>query len=122
MRKFRRQYRSPLYQVAEAFKDIEMEQMETVNPCVLAPWETRVQTVTEDSAQRLKVDTAVRIAVSSSSRNGVVGMGGAIKVLNDETRSFSTTLGKREEHNPYLLGGISSNSRSSQHATKAQVP
>jgi ribonuclease HI len=29
-------------------------------------------------------------------------MGGAIKIQNDETRSFSTTLGKREEQNPYL--------------------
>jgi hypothetical protein len=36
MRKFRRQYRSPLYQVAEALKDIAMEELETINPCTLA--------------------------------------------------------------------------------------
>jgi ribonuclease HI/exonuclease III len=101
MRKFRRQYRSPLYQVAEALKDIEMEQMETIRPCVLAPWEKRVQAVSENAAQRLEANWAVRIAVSSSSRNGVVGMGGAISIQNNETRSFSTTLGKREEQNPY---------------------
>ena len=101
MRKFRRQYRSPLYQVAEALKDIEMEQMETIRPCILAPWEKRVQAVTEDAAQRLEANWAVRIAVSSSSRNGVVGMGGAIRIQNNETQSFSTTLGKREEQNPY---------------------
>ena len=99
MRKFRRQYRSPLYQVAEALKDIEMEQMETIRPCVLAPGEKRVQAVSEDAAQRLEANWAVRIAVSSSSRNGVVGMGGAISIQNNETRSFSTTLGKREEQN-----------------------
>lgn len=53
MRKFRRQYRSPLYQVADLLKGIEMEQMEIIRPGVLAPWENRVQTVTKDAAQRL---------------------------------------------------------------------
>jgi ribonuclease HI len=101
MRKFRRQHRSPLYQVAEALKDIEMEKMETVNPCILSPWDQRAYTVIEDAAQKLNTAWAVRIAVSSSSRNGVVGMGGAIKIQNKETMSFSTTLGKREEFNPY---------------------
>lgn len=102
MRKFRRQYRSPLYEVAETLKDIEMEQTETIRPCILAPWEKRVQVATEDAAQRLEANWAVRIAISSSSRNGIVGMGGAIRVQNDETQSFSATLGKREEQNPYL--------------------
>jgi hypothetical protein len=37
MRKFRRQYRSPLYQVADLLKGIEMEQMDTIRPGVLAP-------------------------------------------------------------------------------------
>ena len=101
MRKFRRQYRSPLFQVAEALKDIEMEQMETIRPGVLAPWEKRVQTVVENAAQSLEANWAVRIAVSSSARNGVVGMGGAISIQSNETQSFSVTLGKREEQNPY---------------------
>ncbi|KAG9185064.1 hypothetical protein G6011_03011 [Alternaria panax] len=101
MRKFRRQYRSPLFQVAEALKDIEMERMETIRPGVLAPWEKRVQTVVENAAQGLEANWAVRIAVSGSARNGVVGMGGAISIQNNEKRSFSVTLGKREEQNPY---------------------
>ncbi|KAI1508879.1 ABC transporter transmembrane region [Pyrenophora tritici-repentis] len=101
MRKFRRQYRSPLFQVAEALKDIEMEQMETIRPGVLAPWEKRVQTVVEDAAQGLEANWAVRIAVSSSARNGVAGMGGAISIQKNERQSFSVTLGKREEQNPY---------------------
>jgi hypothetical protein len=44
MRKFRRQHRSPLYQVADALKDIEMEKLETINSFTLAPWEKRVRT------------------------------------------------------------------------------
>jgi hypothetical protein len=109
MRKCRRQHRSPLYQVAEAFKDIAMEELETINPCILAPWERRVQTITHDSASKcLDADWGVRIAVSSSARNGVVRMGGAMEVRKSacngqrcEIMSFSSTLGKRDEHNPY---------------------
>jgi hypothetical protein len=51
MRKFRRQHRSPLYQVAEALKAIEMEEMETIDPCILAPWEKRVQMITGNSTE-----------------------------------------------------------------------
>jgi ribonuclease HI len=60
-----------------------------------------VQTIVENAAQGLKANWAVRIAVSSSSRNGVVGIGGAISIQNNEKQSFSVTLGKREEQNPY---------------------
>ena len=66
--------------MAEALKAIEMEKMETINPYVLAPWEKRVHIITDGSAQKLNADWAVRIAVSSSSRKGVVGIGGVIKI------------------------------------------
>ena len=91
----RRQYCSPLFQVAEALKDIEMEQMEMIQLGVLAPWEKRVQTVVENAAQEIEMNWAVRIAVSSSAQNGVVGMGGAISVQCNKTQSFSITLGKK---------------------------
>ena len=42
IRKFRRYHRSPLYQVADALKHIDMETLETINPFILAPWEARV--------------------------------------------------------------------------------
>ncbi|KAL3247019.1 hypothetical protein ABHI18_012547, partial [Aspergillus niger] len=44
IRKFRRLHRSPLYQVADALKNIDMETLETINPFTLAPWETCMQT------------------------------------------------------------------------------
>lgn len=84
MRKFRRQYHSPLFQVAEALKDIEIEQIETIQLGVLAPWEKRVQTVVENAAQEIGINWAVRIAVSSSARNRVVRMGGASSTQNNE--------------------------------------
>jgi hypothetical protein len=51
-----------------------------------------VQTVVENAAQGLEANWAVRIAVSGSARNGVVGMGGAISIQNNEKRSFSAVL------------------------------
>ncbi len=108
MRKFRRQHRSPLYQVAEALKDIPMEELETIKPFTLAPWEKRALTIADGTTPKRSASWAVHIAVSSSSRNGVVGMGGAIEIHrsaqdgpSDETLTFSTTLGKQDEQNPY---------------------
>ncbi len=81
----------------------------TVNPCTLAPWGKKVQTIADESTSR-QLDTGwgVRIAVSSSARNGVVGMGGVIEIHKsarsnprNEILSFSSTLGRREEQNPY---------------------
>ncbi|RFU31200.1 Acting on ester bonds/RNA-directed DNA polymerase/Ribonuclease H, partial [Scytalidium lignicola] len=81
MRKFRRFHRSLLYQVVDTLKEVPMECLETVNPFALAPWERRMQIIVEESAVELaKRDSAIRMAVSSSARNGVVGMGGAIEM------------------------------------------
>ena len=107
MRKFRRQHRSPLYEVADVLKDFAMEELETINPFTLAPWEKRIQTITDETAAE-KVDTtwAVRAAVSSSARNGLVGIGGAIQLTTSarskpRLRTFYSTLGTRSQQNPY---------------------
>ena len=108
MRKFRKQHHSPLYQVADALKEIEIEEIETINPFTLPPWEKRLQAVTDNAAPKPpNPRRAAHIAVSSSARNSVVGLGGAIKtrkhVRNIPTvKSFSSTLGPRTEQNPYI--------------------
>ncbi len=107
MRKFRKQHRSPLYQVAEKLKDVAMEEMETIHPFTLPPWEKRVQTIADEEMTRQPdSNRAAYIAVSSSARNGVVGLGVAIKtrkrVRDDPTvETLSSTLGPRTEQNPY---------------------
>merc|ERR1711939_274537 len=45
MRKFRKQHRSPLYQVADALQDVPMEELETIKPGSIPPWEERLPTV-----------------------------------------------------------------------------
>jgi hypothetical protein len=107
MRKFRRFHHSPFHQVADVLKDVSMECLETINPFTLAPWERRAQMITDEAATKLThTDAAVHIAVSSSARNGVVGVGGAIEIQvssqsNPTVETFSSTLGIRTEQNPY---------------------
>ncbi|KAJ9481395.1 hypothetical protein VN97_g12085 [Penicillium thymicola] len=107
IKKFRRYHPSPLYQVADALKNIEMETLETINPFTLAPWEERVQThVHEIPATRTEAGGVMQIAVSSSARNELVRFGGVIEKQPPRYRklklkSFSVTLGARAEQNPY---------------------
>ncbi|CRK27147.1 hypothetical protein BN1723_013944, partial [Verticillium longisporum] len=106
IRKFRRFHRSPFFQLATALNEIPMEDLETINPFTLPPWMERVQTVTEwndDDATLTRVDedVTVRIAVSSSARNEVVGVGGIIKGPGTRLETFSFTHGMRTEQNPF---------------------
>ena len=83
IRKFRRMHRSPFHQVADALGDMPLEKLETVNPFTLAPWEERVETHSNDKEGDTPCQLTgwvVQVAVSSSARNGVVGVGGAIQI------------------------------------------
>ena len=107
MRKFRSTHRSPLYQVANTLKGIPMDELETINPFTLTPWENRVQAITnETTTTQWNADHDVRIAVSSSARNDLVGVGGAAMLPTSvygspKLGTFSSTLGPRSEQNPY---------------------
>ena len=86
-------------------KDFAMEELETINPFTLAPWEKRVQTITDETAAE-EVDAAVRVAVSSSARKGLVGIGGATQMATSarskpKRRTFYATIGTRSQQNPY---------------------
>ncbi|EAQ87826.1 predicted protein [Chaetomium globosum CBS 148.51] len=101
MRKFRRSYRSPFFQVADLLKDVPLDSLETIAPVVLAPWERRVRTTVDRTGiQQKETEWAVRIAVSSSARNNMVGIGGVVRLplpMRDGSRNeaFSVTLGSR---------------------------
>lgn len=105
--KFKRYPRSPLYQVADVLKDLEMETLETINPFTLAPWEERVQTDLSKTLKRqIKGRGSMQIAISSSARNKIVDFSGAIQkqppqYIKPKLKTFSVTLGIRSEQNPY---------------------
>ncbi|KAJ6117870.1 hypothetical protein N7523_005788 [Penicillium sp. IBT 18751x] len=107
IKKFRRCHRSPLYQVADALKTIEMETLETINPFTLAPWQERVQGDGQDLPEtQIEIGGAMRIAVSSSARNEMVRFGVAIekqppRYRKPRLKTFPVTLGARAEQNPY---------------------
>jgi hypothetical protein len=69
------------YQIADALKAVSVDSLETINPFILTPWKRRIQPITDETATELEHRSAtVRIAVSSSARNGVVGISGAIEI------------------------------------------
>lgn len=79
IKKFRYFHRSPLYQVTHALQDIEMETLENINPSAVAPWREREQkNFHEILATQTEAGGCMQIAVSSSKRNMVVRLGGAI--------------------------------------------
>ncbi|RKK21135.1 hypothetical protein BFJ66_g17708, partial [Fusarium oxysporum f. sp. cepae] len=110
-----RRFISPLRRIADVCRELPKDTMEVIQPFALAPWEARIQTTLsrqgeeeEDKIKELaKAGWAVRIATSSSAKNDLVGMGGAIRIPISVARAgkisetFSVTLGTREEHNPY---------------------
>lgn len=104
---FRRYQRSPLYQVADALQNIEMETLETINPFTLAPWEERLQThVHKIPATRTEAGRVMQIAVNCSARNELLRFGGVIEKQPPRYRklklkTFSVTFDVRAEQNSY---------------------
>lgn len=84
-----------------------METLETINPFTLAPWEERVQGDDQDLPEtQTEKGGVMRIAVSSSARNEMVGFGVAIekqppRYRKPRLKTFSVTLGAKTEQNPY---------------------
>jgi ribonuclease HI len=107
IKKFRRFHRSPLYQVADALKSIEIETLETIHPFTLAPWETCMQADVEAMADsQTAPGGTMQAAVSSSARNGFVGFGVALekqppRYQKLKLKTSSVTLGARVEQSPY---------------------
>ncbi len=107
MRKCFRTFRSPLYQSTCGLSEVEVEKLETIQPFTLAPWTRRMHAVIDDDEVREgEKRRKIRIAVSSSGRNDLVGVGGVIELpppLRESSRldTFFFTLGMRAEQNPY---------------------
>ncbi|KAJ5559512.1 hypothetical protein N7513_001911 [Penicillium frequentans] len=107
IRKFRRYHRSPLYQVTDALRHIDMEALETINPFTLAPWDERLQANIDGQYEpQPEAGGLMQIAVSSSARNELVGFGVAIEKQPPRNRklkfkTLSITLGARAEQNPF---------------------
>jgi ribonuclease HI len=81
--------------------------LETIHPFIISPWKERLAQHDKEKASEIaNAGWAVRVATSSSARNGIVGIGGALLLPKSENRggwinTCSITLGTRSEQNPY---------------------
>jgi ribonuclease HI len=107
VQKFYKSARSPFHQVACRLKDVPLQELESIQPFALKPWEKRIQAFNyETVATQQDIEWDIRVAVSCSARNGVVGVGGVVRdtpFIDGDAASeeFSFTLGFRTEQNPY---------------------
>lgn len=104
--RIRKKFTSRLQKMAAARRDIPTDGVETIAPYVVSPWEARVLTVLETERVRATGEAnrngGIRIATSSSARDGTVGMGGPIDDnrcgrLSEDHYTYSPTLGPRTE-------------------------
>src|SRR4051794_32985687 len=98
-----RRFLSPLQRIAWAFHRTPTAAMERIQPYTLGPWEARV--LVQIESEETPIPEGIQIATSSSARNRVVGLGGAIIDTTAEVLDgpvlYSVTLGPRTEQNPY---------------------
>ncbi|KAJ5733966.1 hypothetical protein N7493_002752 [Penicillium malachiteum] len=74
IRKFQRYYRSPLYQVANTLKNIDIDILETIYTFTLTPWDVCMRTDVTAVPQSLdKSGRSIQITISGSARNGLIG-------------------------------------------------
>lgn len=100
---------SPMQRLASDLREVPIDRMETVYPFAIAPWGKRAETISDGDLrirELANANWAVRISMSSSAKNGLVGIGIAIRTPDPRTSETtfeqrSVTLGTREEQNPY---------------------
>ena len=106
-----------MQKIAQAQGGTTTERMEIIQECALPPWRHRILASCdpnrETAVQAAKRVDGIVIATCSSQRGGMVDMGGVVRDMainnaDEVVASYSTTLGSREELNPYIaeLGTI----------------
>ena len=95
--------------IAAAHKDIATDGVESIAPYVVSPWDDRLPTLSKingvTTAEEANPIDGIFIATSSSARDVVLGMGGAVNDcrtsrLSQSHYTYSVTLGTRTEQNP----------------------
>ncbi|RFU26440.1 hypothetical protein B7463_g9880, partial [Scytalidium lignicola] len=101
-------FTSPLQRIAQICEDVLVDKMETIQPYIVTPWESRIASITdpEEAKAIIKHSSGVVIVTSSSVKNEIVGMGSITyttnqHTLNQEPTSLLVTLGLLTEQNPY---------------------
>ena len=107
-----RRFKSPLQRIARSLEATARttERIETIQAFTIPPWTARIHIIYEKDGEKAiqiaKKAIGILTATSASARSGLVGMGGYIRDTQADNNmidipSYSITLGKRTEQNPY---------------------
>jgi exonuclease III len=102
---------SPLQKIALAHQPVKG--IETIQSFAVPPWDKRINTIVipdhKEAAQAARDAQGIVVAVCSSEKNGIVGMGGAVCDTTSawssyaiSSTSYAVTLGSRDRLNPYF--------------------
>ncbi|KZL63631.1 reverse transcriptase [Colletotrichum tofieldiae] len=102
-----RRFLSSFQLMAEAYDDLPLNKLETIKGYPIAPWEDLVDNDTVKASEAIRSGWAVRIAMGSSARNGVVDSGTATTLPasfreGGSIMTASRTFGQRTEQKPYI--------------------
>ena len=102
-----RRFRSPLQRISQAQQQVG--KIETIQAFAVPPWEKRIDIIVkldhQEAAQTANDAQGIVVATSSSEKNGIVGIGGAIyntTTTGSSIATFSRTLGLRSNFNSYF--------------------
>lgn len=101
-------FTSPLQKIAQSLRTTRTKWIEIIQAFTVSPWTGRIQTICEkDGDKAIEIATkaiGILAATSVSTKSEIVGMGGCMRdtqIVGNRVSSYSTTLGKRTEQNPY---------------------
>uniref|UniRef100_A0A093ULR6 Retrovirus-related Pol polyprotein from type-1 retrotransposable element R1 n=1 Tax=Talaromyces marneffei PM1 TaxID=1077442 RepID=A0A093ULR6_TALMA len=101
-------FTSPLQKIAQSLRTTRTKWIETIQAFTVSPWTGRIQAICEKEGDKA-IETATKAigilaATSASTKSEIVGMGGCMRdtqIDGNRVSSYSTTLGKRTDQNPY---------------------
>lgn len=101
-------FTSPLQKIAQSLGTTKSKWIETIQAFTVSPWTGRIQAICEKDGDKA-IEIAIKAigilaATSASTKSEIVGMGGCMRdtqIDGNWVSSYSTTLGKRTEQNPY---------------------
>jgi hypothetical protein len=100
-----------MQKLAKNLQNIPLKRIKIIKSFPMAPWMEQIKAFTKENnpenARLIQADWVIHIAISSSARNGMVGLGWARRALSsfvpkDRFATLLTMLGPRNEQNLYM--------------------
>jgi hypothetical protein len=106
-----KRFASPMQRIAESAHGAPVTELEATRPYVLAPWDVHLDIVNNvdegvQAAAQAQETLGIRVATSASTRNQLVGIGGAIEGIDwtsndNDRREYDRTIGSSTRIDAY---------------------